>query len=42
MSTAEDPSSSCEGPSTDHPISFSHKKKKKQKETCIIQGDNQS
>ena len=29
MLTAEDPSSSCEGPSTGHPLNFSQKKRKR-------------
>ena len=40
MLTAEDPSSSCEGPSTGHPLNFSQKKKKKEK--CVLQSSNQS
>ena len=41
MSIAKNPSSSCEGPFAAHPLSFSHKKRKK-KETFIIQSSNQS
>ena len=40
MSTADDPSSSYEGPSAAHRLSFSNKKEKRR--TIIIQCSNQS
>ena len=40
MSTADDPSSSYEGPSAAHRLSFSSKKEKRR--TIIIQCSNQS